>query len=93
MVDVRWAHRITWEDAVENHLFLSYLDIRPMHVVGTVSTNSGGAIWVMNEKEVGPNLVVVVYWNLPDIIDMGTTDSAANWSDEQEAAEEFLEPL
>ena len=44
-----------------------------MHVIGT-SSNSGSAVWAMDE--VGPNLVVVVY--IPDIIDMGTTVSLVN---------------
>ena len=60
-----------------------------MHIVATIP-NSSGVVWAMDE-EVGPNLVVVVYWNLPNNI--SENHSLVNLSIEHEAAEEFVEPL
>ena len=45
------------------------------------------------DEEVSTNQVVVFYWNLPDIVDLATTVRLDNLSDEEETAEEFLEPL
>ena len=48
-------------------------------------------VWTMDEEEAGPNLIVVVVWDLPDIIDLKTTGYVAILSAEQEAAVEFIQ--
>ena len=46
-----------------------------MHAVGTI-IDSNGAAWTMDEEN-GSNLVAVVSWDLPDIVDLETRD---NWA-------------
>ena len=60
---------------VENPFFLICLKIMSLRVAGTVS-DSDGAVWTIDE-EAGTNLVVVADWDLPDIVDLGTTVSLA----------------
>ena len=32
-----------------------------------------GAVWIVGEEEISPNLEEIAGWDLPDIVDLGTT--------------------